>query len=136
MEELIALEDEIESLNEYCEDQIANEPAAGSAAVADQIRIERLHFPTSNYKNWKTGFDTLILHINWEEVKKSHLLDVLKGKAKGYINSAITPDNTYAEIMEKLEERYNDPLVVNYDCLHSRPILFSARSLFFKKYSH
>merc|ERR1711874_837914 len=100
--------------------QIANQPAA-AAVVADQVRIERLHFPTwdgtSSYKNWKSSFDALIPHVNREEVKKSHLLEALKGKAKAYIDSVITPVNTYAEIRLKLEERYNEPLVVNYNLL-------------------
>merc|ERR1711942_299361 len=60
---------------------------------------------------------TLIPHVNREEVKRTHLLDALKGKAKAYIDSVITPENTYAEIMVKLEERYNEPLVVNYNLL-------------------
>ena len=78
--------------------------------MVDQVRIERLHFPTfdgeNNYKNWKTGFATLRAHVNQEDVKKSHLL-----------NSVISPDKTYAEIIDKFEERYNDPLVVNYNLL-------------------
>ena len=120
--ELIKLQAECKSLLRYCKGQIAGEPAAGAAAaVADQVRIERLHFPTfdgtGNYKNWKMGFVTLIPHAHREEVKKSHLLEALKGKAKGYINSVITPESTYDQIMVKLEERYNDPLVVNYNLL-------------------
>ena len=122
LEEFIKLDDELWGLLRYCKNKMANEPAAGAAAaVADQVRIERLHFPTfdgtGNYKNWKTGFVTLIPHAHREEVKKSHLLEALKGKAKGYINSVITPESTYAQIMVKLEERYNDPLVVNYNLL-------------------
>merc|ERR1711874_623882 len=120
VEELIAIQDELRNLLQYCKHQIANEPAA-AAVAADQVRIERLHFPTfdgiNNYKNWKSSFDALIPHVNREEVKKSHLLEALKGKAKAYIDSVITPVNTYAEIRLKLEERYNDPLVVNYNLL-------------------
>ena len=64
MEELIALEDEIECLIEYCEEQMANQPVAAAAAGADQVRLSRLTFPTfdgkDNYRNWKKEFDTLI----------------------------------------------------------------------------
>merc|ERR1711913_143634 len=72
---------------------------------------------TSSYKNWKSSFDALIPHVNREEVEKSHLLEALKGKAKAHGDSVIIPDNTYAEIRLKLEARYNDPLVVNYNLL-------------------
>ena len=121
MEELIALEDEIESLNEYCIVQIANQPAAGAAAGADQIRLSRLEFPTfdgeTNYRNWKAGFNTLIAYVHHEDVKRCHLRGALKGDAKVYIDSVITPNSTYADIMAKLEARYNDPMVVNNNLL-------------------
>ena len=84
MEELIALEDEIEGLNEYCEEQIANQPAV--AAGADQIRLAKLEFPKfdgeTNYRNWKAGFNTLIAYVHHEDLKRCHLLGALKGNPK------------------------------------------------------
>merc|ERR1711874_896578 len=59
--EMVKLQAECKSLLRHCIAQIANQPAA--AVVADQVRIERLHFPTfdgiNNYKNWKSSFDAL-----------------------------------------------------------------------------
>ena len=86
MEELIALEDEVEGLVAYCIVQIANQPAAGAAGGADQVRIARLEFPTfdgeDNFRNWKAGFNTLIVYVYHEDVKICRLLGALKGDVK------------------------------------------------------
>ena len=43
IEELITLEEEIEGLNEYCEEQLANiPPAVPAVAGAGQIRLSRI----------------------------------------------------------------------------------------------
>ena len=121
MGELITLEDEIEGLNEYCEEQLVNiPPAAGAAAGAGQIRLQRISLPTfngeGNYNNWKTDFDLLIVHVD-ESMKRARLIESLEGDAKVYIKSVYTPDKTYLNIVSLLEARYNDPLVVNYNLL-------------------
>ena len=73
MEELITLESEVEGLVAYSIVQIANQPAAGAAGGADQVRLARLEFPTfdgeDNYRNWKAGFNTLIVYVHHEDVK-------------------------------------------------------------------
>ena len=121
MNELITLEDEIEGLNEYCEEQLAGIPPADPAAAgAGQIRLARISLPTfdgeSNYNNWKTDFDELIVHVE-DSMKRARLMESLKGDAESYIKSVYTPLKTYADIISLLAARYNDPLVVNYNLL-------------------
>jgi len=136
--EIIKLKNEIKGLHNYCKVKIANRPAAavpGAVGGADQVRLARLNFPKydgkSNFKNWKTAFDTLIALVPQEEVKKSHLLDSLEGFAERYINSIITPVATYVDIRAKSESRYNDPLVINYnllDRMFNNPEMEKAKS--------
>ena len=115
-DEFIKLYDEFWGLLRYCKNKIANQPAPGAAAGADQVRLSRLNFPTfdgkDNFRNWKTEFDTLIALVLQEEVKRSRLLEALTGDAKIYIKSVITPEKNYNDIVALLQARYDDPLVI------------------------
>ena len=42
----------------------------------------------------------------------------LKGNAESYINSTMVPTSTFNDIMAMLENRYNDPMAVNYNLLN------------------
>ena len=50
--------------------------------------------------------------------KKNHLLGCLIDGAKEFIGSVITKDMTYEIMMQKLNGRYNDPLVMNAKLLY------------------
>ena len=84
--------------------------------------MTRLDFPewdgSGNYKTWDTNFDALAIHVASEEAKKSHLLKALKGNAKNYVHSTMTPSSTFNDIKAMLNSRYNDPMSVNYNLLH------------------
>merc|ERR1712179_53474 len=118
--EIITLNSECEGLLLYCRTQIAAEPPAVAAAAAGQVKLARLHLPTfdgeGNYRNWKTDFDHLIMHVD-NSMKKASLIDSLKGEAESYVKSVVTPEKTYEDIIDLLAARYNDPLVVNYNLL-------------------
>jgi len=118
--EIITLNTECKILLLYCKTQIAAEPPAVAAAAAGQVKLARLSLPTfdgeGNYRNWKTDFDHLIVHVD-NSMKKASLIDSLKGEAESYVKSVVTPEKTYEDIINLLAARYNDPLVVNYNLL-------------------
>ena len=122
IDEIVRVERELRNLIKYCDLQMLNRPApSGIAANQDHVRLSRLDFPdfdgSGNYKSWKTVYDTLATHVNDEHTRKVHLLKALKGSAKCYVNSTMVPTSSCSEIIAMLEERYNDPMAINYNLL-------------------
>ena len=120
--EIIKLEGELQGLMRACKIRIASRLASGAAAPGDQVKLVRLDFPEfsglGNYKTWNTNFDSLAVHVASEEAKKSHLLKALTGNAKTYIVNTMTSSSTFNDIKVMLNNRYNDPISVNYNLLH------------------
>ena len=121
--EIIKIEGELQGLMRACKVRIANRVAPGAAAApGDQVKLTRLPFPdfdgSGNFKTWRTLFDELAVHVGSEQTKKSHLLTALNGNAKTYISNSMTAASTFNDIMSMLENRYNDPLSVNYNLLN------------------
>ena len=121
--EIIKLERELKNLLKYCDIQIVNRPGPhGGADGSDQVKLARLDFPvfdgSGNYKTWKANFSSLAVHVRDDQTKKGHLLKSLKGNAESYINSTMVPTSTFNDIMAMLENRYNDPMAVNYNLLN------------------
>ena len=120
--EIIKVEGELQGLMRACKIRIASRLASGAAAPGDQVKLVRLDFPEfsglGNYKTWNTNFDSLAVHVASEEAKKSHLLKALTGNAKTYIVNTMTSSSTFNDIKVMLNNRYNDPISVNYNLLH------------------
>ena len=120
IDEIIKVKRELQGLMKACKIRVANRVAPGAAG--DQVKLSRLNFPkfdgSGNFKTWETNFDTLAAHVASDETKKSHLLEALIGKAEIYIKNTMTPISTFNEIMKLLNDRYNDPISVNYNLLH------------------
>ena len=117
IDEIIKFRGELQGLMKACKVRIACRLAPGAAAPGDQVKLVRLDFQefdgSGNYKTWNTNFDALAVHVASEEAKKSHLLRALKGKAKNYVNSTMTPSSTFNGIKAMLNSRYNDTMSVN-----------------------
>ena len=119
--EIYKVERELKNLIGFCELKMVNRPLPAPSA-GDQIKLARLDFSvfdgTGNYRTWYTNFTTLAAYVHDDQTKKGHLLKALQGNAKRYVDSTMIPTSTYANIMEMLENRYNDPMAVNYNLLN------------------
>ena len=121
--EIYKVESELRNIIGFCELKMANGSAGAAAAAAvDQVRLARLEFPnfdgTGNYRTWKANFTPLANLVSDDQTKKCHVLKALQGNAKRYIESTMVPSSTYADIISMLENRYNDPMAVNYHLLN------------------
>ena len=117
------MERELRGLLIYCNTQLANNPAQVAGAVEiDLVKLERLNFPefdgSGNYNTWKANFNALAVNVRNDLTKKGHLLRCLQGTAKSYIDSTMLPDSSFSDIFGMLENRYNDPMAVNYNLLN------------------
>ena len=119
--EIYKVERELKNLIGFCELKMVNRPAP-AASAGDQVKLARLDFSvfdgSGNYRNWHTNFTTLAAYVHDDQTRKGHLLKALQGNAKRYVDSTMIPTSTYADIMKMLEDRYNDPMAVNYNLLN------------------
>ena len=122
MDEIIYLKSELTHIKTHCKIH-AETPAKEEPILVQKLKAQ--NFPKfdgtddgTTFLIWKDQMGQLMPKIRDPHEKKNRLLDCLIKGAEKFIKSVITAGMSYETLMEKLNGRYNDPLVMNSKLLH------------------